>query len=124
MIPLYVFVLLLVKHFILDFLYQPPYQWKNKGTYGHWGGLVHAGQHGLGTTFVLGLFVSPSFAVAFGLLDAVIHYHVDWAKMNVNKHFGWGANTHEEFWWALGADQLAHQLTYAGIIWLAAAHVA
>jgi hypothetical protein len=53
-----------------------------------------------------------------GLFDAVIHYHVDWAKMNINAKFGWKADQHPEFWYLLGADQLAHYLTYVGLIYL------
>jgi hypothetical protein len=56
-------LLLTIKHFIFDFLYQPPYQWQNKGTYGHWGGLVHSGQHALSTFLILLFFVGPLFAL-------------------------------------------------------------
>jgi ribulose 1,5-bisphosphate carboxylase large subunit-like protein len=48
-------------------------------------------------------------------MDMVIHYHVDWAKMNINKKYGWKADTHEAFWILLGLDQLAHAATY---VWL------
>lgn len=104
--------LLLIKHFVLDFLYQPPYQWMNKGTYGHLGGIVHAGQHALGSLAILLFFTNPLAAIAIAAMELVIHYHVDWFKMWYNKKQGWGANTHTEFWQLLGADQLAHQLTY------------
>ena len=45
-------VLLQMKHFAVDFLLQTRYQWENKGTYLHPGGLLHAGLHGLGTLAV------------------------------------------------------------------------
>jgi hypothetical protein len=96
-------------------LFQPPYQWQNKGTYGHMGGIAHALQHSV-ASFVL-LFPLFGISVAIvALIEGVIHYHIDWAKMNVNKHFGFKADTHEEFWWLLGADQLLHYLTYVGMI--------
>ena len=33
---------LMVKHALADFYLQTPYQYLNKGTYGHPGGLLHA----------------------------------------------------------------------------------
>ncbi len=118
MIILSLFTLLFLKHFIIDFPLQGPYQWMNKGTYGHPGGLLHAGLHGLGTSIVFAIFVVAPWAILLGVIDAVIHYHIDWAKMNVNKKYGWKADTHPEFWTALGLDQLAHYLTYSFLIYL------
>lgn len=105
-----------VKHFIVDFLLQRKYQYANKGTYGHPGGLLHAGLHGVGTFLVLWLFAPLIWLVLMAIFDAVVHYHVDWAKTNINKKYGWTAATHDEFWWLLGADQLLHWLTYVVII--------
>jgi hypothetical protein len=104
-----------VKHFIVDFPLQKEYQWSNKGTYGHPGGLLHAGLHGIGTWFCL-FWVNPFWATLMAIFDAAVHYHVDWAKMRLNAHFGWGPTTHEEFWILLGFDQLLHWLTYVLII--------
>lgn len=114
--------LLFVKHFIVDFPLQKPYQWMNKGTYGHPGGLLHAGLHGIGTFLVFALFSQLQYAaivacVYLGLFDAVIHYHIDWLKMNINKLYGWRPERHEAFWVLLGLDQLAHALTYIGLVW-------
>ena len=39
-----ILLLLALKHFIADALLQRPYQYLNKGIYGHPGGIVHAGQ--------------------------------------------------------------------------------
>lgn len=109
--------LLTVKHFVADFLYQPPYQWMNKGTYGHMGGIAHSGQHALLTAIILPFFgVTWLTAVGIALMEFVIHYHTDWAKMNLNKKMGWGATTHNEFWILLGVDQLIHSLTYLMIV--------
>lgn len=118
MIILTLMTLLILKHFIIDFPAQTPYQWMNKGTYGHLGGILHAGLHGVGTFIVFVIFVVTPWAIFLGLLDALIHYHIDWIKMNVNKKYGWKADTHPEFWIALGLDQLAHYLTYILLILL------
>jgi hypothetical protein len=104
------------KHFVVDFLLQRKYQYINKGIYGHPGGLIHAGIHGLGTFLILWPFASIVWLVLMAVFDAVMHYHIDWAKTNINKHYGWTAATHDEFWWLLGADQLLHWLTYVVII--------
>lgn len=105
-----------VKHFIVDFPLQQPYQYLNKGTYGHPGGLLHAGLHALGTGIVLWLFAPLDWIVLMMLFDAVLHYHIDWAKMRLNSHFKLAPNTDEKFWWLLGFDQLLHWLTYCAII--------
>ena len=111
---------LLTKHFIVDFPLQVPYHYKNKGTYGHLGGIQHALLHGIATwlvfVVVLGLTGAMTALIA-GLIDFVVHYHIDWAKMNLNKKLGWGPTTHEEFWWLLGADQFLHHVTYIVLIW-------
>lgn len=106
--------LLFSKHFIVDFPLQHKYQWSNKGTYGHPGGLLHASLHGLATMLCFWWY-APLACIWLGLVDAFIHYHIDWAKMNLNAKMGWGPNTHEQFWWLLGLDQFLHALTY---IWL------
>ncbi len=110
---LIVLTLLVTKHCIVDFPLQTKFQYSNKGTYGHPGGILHAGLHGLGT--YLCLFAFTPIAVWMAFVDAVVHYHIDWAKMNLNSRLGWGANTHEQFWWLLGLDQYLHYITYIGL---------
>ena len=114
MIILTLFTLLILKHFIIDFPAQTPYQWMNKGTYGHPGGILHAGLHGFGTVLCF-VWWAPFASIILGIMDMLIHYHIDWAKMTINR------NKHltpqdQEFWFWLGLDQLAHFLTYVGIL--------
>mgnify|MGYP003342767138 CR=1 FL=1 len=82
--------LLFTKHFIVDFPLQKPYQWQNKGTYGHPGGLLHAVLHEAGTVLCFAWY-APLASIFLGFFDFVVHYHIDWAKMNLNKKMGWGA---------------------------------
>ena len=110
---LIVLTLLVTKHCIVDFPLQTRFQYSNKGTYGHPGGILHAGLHGLGTYLCFMAFTPLALWIAF--VDALIHYHVDWAKMNLNSRLGWGPNTHEQFWWLLGLDQYLHYITYIGL---------
>lgn len=114
-IPLLLITFLLIKHFAVDFPLQTKFQWSNKGTYGHLGGVLHASLHGLGTYLVL-CWYAPVVGIYLAVMDALIHYHVDWAKMNINKRMQWGPATHEQFWWLLGADQFLHMLTYVLIV--------
>ena len=103
--------LLFTKHFIVDFPLQKPYQYLNKGTYGHPGGVLHAWLHAMGTLLCF-YWIAPVAAWYLALADGVIHYHIDWAKMN------WGNRDIENpsFWAHLGLDQMAHQLTYIGLV--------
>ncbi len=114
MIELILITLLFTKHFIIDFPLQPKYQYSNKGTYGHPGGILHAILHLIGTFMCFALYTK--YAILLGLVDAVIHYHIDWAKVNINKKMGWGPTTHEEFWWLMGLDQFLHALTYVVLV--------
>lgn len=115
---LLIITLLFVKHFVVDFPLQKPYQWQNKGTYGHPGGLLHSGLHAWATYLVFLIFADWPVAIMLGIVDGFVHYHVDWAKMNLNKKLGYGPTTHEEFWTLLGLDQLLHALTYIGLVYI------
>lgn len=117
MTTLLILLFLFSKHLIIDFPLQNRYQYSNKGTYGHPGGVLHAVLHGVGTAVCLYWF-APVACVSLGILDTFLHYHIDWAKMNINKKLGWGPTTHEQFWWLLGLDQYAHAVTYIGITYL------
>lgn len=105
-------LIFVTKHFILDFGYQPPFQWQNKGTYGHIGGIAHSGQHAVFSFFALLFFTTFPVALGLALFEFIAHYHIDWAKMNINKKQGWACNTHNEFWVLTGLDQYLHYLTY------------
>lgn len=116
--------LLFIKHFVADFLYQPPFMYLNKGTYGHIGGILHSSFHAILTWTILAVlanFTSIDISLtAAGIMlvalgEFVVHYHVDWAKMKLNKVMKWGPSTHEEFWILLGLDQTLHNLTYIAI---------
>lgn len=111
------FVLLFTKHLVVDFLCQTPFQYLNKGTYGHPGGLLHAFLHGVGTFAVLFLIFGPFISATLAILDGVTHYHIDWAKVKLNNHFNLKPDNSEKYWWLLGLDQYLHCLTYVGLIY-------
>lgn len=109
--------LLTLKHFVWDFWYQPPYMWQNKGTFLHPGGILHSGLHAV-TTFILLTFfmANPLGALILAVGEFLVHYTMDFCKMNLNRIKGWGATTHNEFWILTGFDQLVHSFTYIAII--------
>jgi hypothetical protein len=104
------------KHFVCDGPLQTKEMVISKGFYGQGLGLLHSALHGLGTLVVLLIFGSSAIvSLALAVLDFVIHYHIDYAKENIVKKAGW-TSTDAKFWWALSADQMAHHLTYLGLI--------
>lgn len=146
--------LLFVKHFVADALLQTPYQYLNKGNVRHPGGYVHALIHIIGSftsfmawsfVFIFGyLFFSGvsnfvgvsiysiilNFTIAsliLSLVDGVVHYIIDWSKVNLTKKYKWsGFSTDQNgreclniysnnFFIALVADQVLHFLTYLAI---------
>lgn len=110
---------LLVKHLFADFLFQTEAQRRTKGNYGETGGLTHALTHIVLTVPVF--YLLPEIGVgAVALLLAgefALHYHIDWSKEQFVRRQKLTL-TDRAFWWALGADQLAHGLSYIILIWL------
>ena len=103
-----------IKHFIADFAMQYSYMVCDKGTYGAAGGLHHAATHALWTFLILIPFVhSADQLLILPLLDGLAHYHIDWAKQQLNRGL---TSADRQFWIWLGADQALHYLTYVGII--------
>jgi hypothetical protein len=107
-------LLLQVKHFVFDFVLQGPYQLKNKGTYGHPGGILHSGLHAFGTAVVLLVLAVPvGMLLAIVAGEFLVHYHIDWCKEQITRRYGTGQNAF--FWRMIGLDQFLHQLTYLAI---------
>ena len=112
-----ILALLFIKHFLVDFIFQTDEHIKNKGSYGHLKGIEHSLQQGVGTTFVLFPFIGWEVAILLGVIDSIVHYHIDWAKMSINQKWKHEFNS-SQFWTWFGADQLAHSLTYIWLVWL------
>lgn len=108
-----------IKHFAADFLLQPAYVWRNKGRYGHPGGILHGGAHGLlslPALIVLGL--PLPLVLLFAVGEAVLHYHLDWAKESLNSRLALRRDQ-AAYWYLFGLDQALHQLTYVAMLGLA-----
>jgi len=114
-IALLTLVFLQIKHWFVDFVIQTPAEIEYKGIYGHWYGIMHSAKHGIGTAIAVGLTCGPNHwpaSVLLGVIDGLVHYHVDWIKKNL----GVSDVKNPVFWAHLGLDQLVHQLTYIGIV--------
>lgn len=104
-------VLLQIKHWYIDFVDQDMEEVKHKATYLHYLGIKHSFKQGLGTLLCVLAIVGIQyfvFAAVLAIVDFVVHYHIDWLKMN----YGNRDITTPAFWNHLGLDQMAHQLTY------------
>jgi len=117
-LALWALLALQAKHYVCDFVVQSEYQVRTKAVYGHFGGFIHSGLHILGTIpalIVLG--APPATGALILIVEFAIHYHTDWSKAFVDRVFHWGP-TDQRYWIAFGTDQLVHQLTYLGIVYV------
>lgn len=119
MLDLPIFIaLMLVKHFIADFVLQTKYQYLNKGRFGHPGGILHAAIHSSATFLILqGFSDSVQLCTNLALVEFVIHYLIDFSKVNITKKFQLSPTNSDVFWMLTGLDQLLHQLTYIAMCW-------
>jgi hypothetical protein len=108
---------LMVKHAVADFHLQSTYQYKNKGHYGHPGGLLHSFIHVALTPLVYLVIAPASLLIALGVAasEFLLHYHIDWVKEQITRRNGWTPQ-HRCFWFALGTDQLVHGLSYLVLV--------
>jgi hypothetical protein len=108
--------LLQVKHYICDFVLQTAYLYRNKGIYGHPAGFVHAGLHAIGSVPAILLATKSGLLLAaIPAAELAIHYHVDWLKIYLDKHYRLDIRR-GAYWMIFGADQLIHQLSYVVIL--------
>lgn len=110
--------MLQIKHMLGDFFFQTKIMLEGRNEYVHFGRVLHAGVHSLGSLIVFVVIGAPlAFVVLLVLAEGVVHYHIDWWK---------GRHTDEQkltpadaaFWRATGIDQTLHQLTYVAMIWI------
>lgn len=112
----FLLVLLQLKHWYIDFVNQTDEEVASKGIYGDEAGIGHSAKHGVGTLLavlaVTGIPYLP-YAAVLAFVDFVLHYHIDWIKMN----YGNRDIRTKDFWNHLGLDQMLHQFTYIFVVW-------
>ena len=111
------FIALSVKHTIADYVFQTPYQFRNKGIYGHPGGLLHSTLHVLFTLPVFLILPPATMELALAIIigEFAIHYHLDWGKEQLVKRHSL-TQSDQRYWYLFGIDQLGHSVTYVAII--------
>ena len=111
-------VLFEIKHWYADFVIQTYAQAVHKGIYKDPIGISHTIDHLYTSLIVLLIFcafiklLSPLSMLIAVIAEGIIHYHVDYIKV----HYGCKDNTKPLYWNQFGQDQLAHQLTYIGMV--------
>jgi Protein of unknown function (DUF3307) len=105
-----------VKHYVCDFVLQTSDMSRKKGIYGHRAGIIHAGTHVIGSVpAILILSRSASLVASIMAVEFLVHYHVDWLKLQFDHRRGLSIDRHL-YWVIFGADQLIHQITYVAIL--------
>ena len=110
-------VLLQVKHWYVDFVDQTAAEIASKGIYGDPSGVNHSVKQAIGTLLCVVAITGIDYVALTGVIafvDFVLHYHIDWFKMR----YGNSNHRTKQFWMHLGADQMAHQLTYIFVAWM------
>lgn len=117
----YVFFLLMVKHFICDFALQGRFKHQHdKYKLSSIKGLLHALDHALGTALVFLFFASWCFAqgqtvfssiILFGVLDFICHLKIDWLKNNFVVANDMNQDQ-RQYWILTSIDQIFHTITY------------
>ena len=111
-----------IKHYVIDYLLQSSYQYKNKGIYGHPGGIIHAGFQSLGSILAFIILTPPiGVGVAIVVAEFAVHYHTDWLKEQINRRLNVQRGS-AIYWAVFGGDQLIHHLTYIVIVGVLAAY--
>jgi len=111
------FIGLELKHVVADYFLQPGWMLAGKGDFRQVGGYAHAGVHA-GMSLVVLLIAGTPLAWLLGIVVAefVVHYLLDYSKIQYSR--GVHVDTQPRKFWSLhGTDQMAHQLTYAAMIY-------
>lgn len=109
-------VLLNLKHLVAEYILQTPHIAESKIRYGSLNSFIHTLHHAFGT-LMAGLLVKFNLGLILGLvlIEAVIHYHVDWLHMK----FGAQSYKDKKYWQWTGIEQFLHQQTFILMIVLA-----
>jgi hypothetical protein len=107
-----VLILLQIKHWYIDFVNQTEEEVQYKGTYLDWRGVKHSLKHGIATAAIFFVFIPIEWSLIIGALDFLLHYHIDYCKIR----YGNRDIKTPQFWSQLGLDQMAHQITYLGLV--------
>ena len=105
-----------IKHMLADYFLQTERMLVGRDQYFHLGRVQHALVHALGSAIVFALVLTPpAFLLIVVMLEAVVHFHIDWGKARYSDKAGY-TPADAGFWRAAGVDQALHQLTYVAML--------
>jgi len=108
--------MLLAKHALADLLIQSLRKPGDKTNFKDPKGYLHAMDHGILTSLAIFLLTTNlTSAIMLGLVDAVLHFSIDYIKSNIVRRKKLTTN-HSVFWAIQAIDQLAHYTCYVGIV--------
>lgn len=109
-------ILLNLKHFICEYLIQDEHLFHHKLRYGSINSLRHTLHQAFGT-LVAGLIVNFDLILVVGLVlvEAIIHYHSEWAIAR----FGAKSYKDKKYWQWFGAQEFINHVTFILLIILA-----
>jgi hypothetical protein len=120
-ILLFLFVMIQIKHFLLDYVLPNPFL-EEDNTFGLLGGIIHSGFHAIVTFFILSSFGFQSmWLIYLMLIEFIWHYTQDWLKMYIVNVRKWGQESYENGV-LVGFEQLSHQMNYCFILWIVYTH--
>ena len=103
---------LVVKHCIIDLgLQSQLLANKTHKKVFYFGCHEHYIHHAIGTFVALYFFTDISMVLLASVIDYLAHWHIDFAKHNINNWLGY-TRKDKLFWWVAVVDQLLHFLTY------------
>ena len=108
--------LLTVKHTVCDLALQRIFP-ADKKFYFDPSAHIHYFHHGIGS-FLIGLMLGLPFAILIGVIDYIVHWHVDYTKTIVRDHYNM-ISTQDRYWVLQTVDQALHFATYYCFVLLA-----
>jgi len=101
-------ILLNLKHFICEYVLQDEHLFNHRIRYGSINSFIHILHHAFGT-LVAGLLLDFDLVLIVGLIfiEAIIHYHIDWAMAR------YGARSYKDkkYWQWRGAEEFMYHIT-------------
>ena len=80
-------------------------------------GHKHYAEHGFFTFIVALFFFDPLTAVKIGMVDYILHWHIDFAKQHVCNLMKYKRHS-TGWWWITAVDQCLHFATYFLIFYI------
>ncbi len=105
-----------LKQLICDFILQTEWMALSKsapGKEGYKALFTHTAIHAIATCLIMLVF-APGL-IWLGLADFILHSFIDRTKGVLTRKMGWMPKD-TYFWWAMGADQEAHNLTHLAYV--------